>query len=209
MVLGYSQYYFKNKPRREKMSKLSDPLVYQISLLLANQSHLEMILFSHRHQRWIMTYNYRQYPEGQTHGQPDLVNEIKLVVEYLDGVVASVGLSMHVIFPNRLGQVYAYGADISPGAKTFLQFHYEKAVLTESSHFFFRLIGLEIGCGKKFDLRPSTTGQAGGLIKPVNFPFPVLDRIEKDCGQFKIPFLDNNQEIRHFEFPCTILMPSH
>ena len=55
-----------------------------------------------------------------------LVNEWNLLVRYDRGELKpTVTLSMHVIIPEKLGTRFLYGADISPGAKTFFELTYE------------------------------------------------------------------------------------
>lgn len=179
---------------------------YVVKWLLANGSRVKMLLFNRRQYRWTFSYNYREYPKGEARGQPHVVNEICLVVDYLDGLVISCALSMHVIFPARLGKVFAYGADISPGAKTFLQFRYERQALPDKENkFFFQLVELEIGCGRIIDLRPKAGPGSKALMRPVEFPFPVCDRIVAEFGQFQVPFFDNDHHEQSFAFPQSII----
>jgi hypothetical protein len=185
---------------------LMHDISYEVGWLLANGSWVKMLIFDRRQQRWIFEYDYREYPVGVVRGRPDLVNEVCFVVDYFDGLVISCALTMHVIFPARLGKVYAYGVDISPNAKTYFQFHYQRQVPPDQEdEFFFQLVELEIGCGKVIDLRPKTTPQDGALIVPVEFPFPVCDRIAAEYGQFKVPFFDNERTEQHFVFPRSIV----
>jgi len=179
---------------------------YMVEWLLVNGSRVKMLLFNRRQHRLTFSYNYRKYPKGEARGQPHVVNEIRLVVDYLDGLVISCALSMHVIFPARLGKVYAYGVDISPGAKTFLQFRYERQMLPDKEDkFFFQLVELEIGCGRIIDLRPKGGPGSKALMRPVEFPFPVCDRIVAEFGQFRVPFLDNDHQEQFFVFPRSII----
>ena len=41
-----------------------------------------------------------------------------------------------------------------------------------------------------------------GLVKPVEFPFPVQECIENDFGKYKFPFLRSNSEESFFEYPA-------
>lgn len=185
---------------------LMHDISYEVAWPLANGSQVKMLIFDRRQQRWIFEYYYREYPKGEVRGQPDLVNEVCFVVDYFDGLVISCALTMHVIFLARLDKVYAYGVDISPGAKTYLQFHYQRQVPPDrEDEFFFQLVELEIGCGKVIDLRPKAGSDAQALIRPVEFPFPVCDRIATEYGQFQVPFFDNERTEQHFVFPRSIV----
>lgn len=185
---------------------LVNDISYQVEWPLVNGSRVEMLMFDRRQQRWFFKYDYREYPDETRRGQPDMVNEICLVVDYLDGVVTKCELSMHVIFPARLGKVFFVGVDISPLAKTFFQFRYERqAPPGQEDKFFFQLVELEIGARPPIDLRPKAGPEAQTLMRPVNFPFPICDCIVAEWGEFKVPFFDNEHKEQHFAFSRSII----
>ena len=74
--------------------------------------------------RWIFSYHYvGEKKPGET---PAVINQVQLTADYAAGLLApAFMLSMHVIIPGRLGQRYFVGVDISPGAKTYLEFSYK------------------------------------------------------------------------------------
>ena len=102
---------------------MRDPIEHQIDLRLASGADLKILYFSDREMRWIFSYSYRG--ERRPGEQPDVVNQVRLTAEYIEGLLApSFVLSMHVVIPSRLGQSYFAGVDISPGGKTYLEFTY-------------------------------------------------------------------------------------
>jgi len=167
------------------------PFEHEIKLLLASGAKLKLLYFSDREQRWIFSYRY-----GLTtrNGEaPDVVNDVQLMANYECGVLASpIVLSMHVIFPERLGQRYWAGVDISPGAKTYLEFNYERRAEE------FRLAEICKGANQRMQLGEDTRL---GLIRQVQFPFPVLDRVCLEFGKYKVPFLTNSGANAEFELP--------
>src|SRR6478672_2103977 len=99
------------------------PLEHEITLDLASGAHLRLLYFSDREQRWIFSYDYVS-PE-RAREPPDVINKVCLVANYADGLLKSnFVLSMHVVIPSRLGREFLAGLDISPGAKTYLEFNY-------------------------------------------------------------------------------------
>jgi len=170
---------------------MSGPFEHEVRLLLASGARLKLLYFSDRDQRWIFSYSYvGDKKAGQA---PDVVNDVQLTANYECGVLASpIILSMHVVFPDRLGQRYWAGVDISPGAKTYLEFTYERRAEE------YRLVEICKGASQRVKLEEDTRL---GLIRQVEFPFPVLDRVYLEFGKYQLPFLTNEGAIREFELP--------
>ncbi len=180
---------------KKKDDPSNDPQ-YEILLDLADGVKLKIHLFNRFEQRWIFTFNYLKKLEGER--QPQVVNELRLVIDYNHGVATVCSLSMNIIIPKRLGQHFLYGMDVSPGAKTFLQFIYEKVEAADQQYF--QLVAIEKGATQKIDLKTL----APGLMKPIEFPFPILDRIMLRGNIFQVPFLGYNDQDNDFEFPNAI-----
>lgn len=174
---------------------MRDPIEHQIDLCLASGARLKILYFSDREMRWIFSYDYRG--ENKRPGdQPDVVNQVKLVAEYVEGVLdAAFLLSMHVIIPSHLGQRYFAGADISPGGKTYLEFNYRlyRESPTETAY---RLVEICKGARE----RVSLDDQAPALMRPIVFPFPIPDRLEVS-DRVSVPFRLDNGDISHFDLP--------
>lgn len=169
-----------------------DPIEHEIKLLLASGATLTILFFSDREQRWIHAYNYIG---NKTPGaDPDISNEVRLTANYESGILVSqIVLSMHVVVPARLGQRYFAGVDISPGAKTYLEFNYERTVGTPDNYLL-----VEVCKGARDRVR---LDRGPGLMQPIEFPFPVPDRIAIEFGKLRVPFLTNAGSINHFELP--------
>ncbi len=171
----------------------------KIDLKLASGADLSLLYFSDRELRWIFSYAY--IGEKAPGADPEVVNKIKLVANYTNGHLdADFVLSMHVIIPSRLGQQFFAGMDISPGGKTYLEFSYERAAEE------YRLI--EICKGARERVRLDAIGGAA-LVKPIAFPFPVLDRVpmtppHASYAHVQVPFLLNTGDTAHFDLPTRI-----
>jgi hypothetical protein len=154
------------RPSQEKA-----PYAHKIELPLASGAKLTLRFFSDREQRWIFAYDY--VGERAPGTAPTVANDVRLTANYADGLLTSpIVLSMHVIVPARLGQRSFAGVDISPGAKTYLEFTYERA--TDG----FRLV--EICKGARERLRFDQPGLA--LVRPIKFPFPVPVDLDRPLG---------------------------
>ncbi len=166
---------------------------------LASGAHLKVQIPSLEEQVWIFQYRYHRRNE---HRRIDLVNDVQLEVPYLDGFVEArpaefrrrLTLSMNVVLPAKLGVRFFLGVDISPDAKTFLQFHYEPDPKNEEV---LRLVEVEVGAQHQFRL----DAMPDGLIRPIDFPFPVQDTILPEFGDYRVPFLDREGQIAYFVFP--------
>lgn len=170
---------------------------HQINLVLASGANLTLLHFPEEQaSRWIFDYHY--VGQKATGASPDIVNKVKLVADYADGILASqFVLSMHVVIPSRLGQQFFVGMDISPGAKTYLEFSYTAEPAAEE----YRLV--EISKGARERVRLDTVDPA--LVRPIEFPFPIYDRLPVVDGGIKAPFLLNNGILSYFELPTRTL----
>ncbi len=83
------------------------------------------------------------------------------------------------------------GLDISPGAKTYLEFSYTR--IDDE----YRLIEICKGARDRVQIRHDL---APALARPIDFPFPVPDRIPM-AGCVQMPFRLNNGDIAHFDLP--------
>jgi hypothetical protein len=169
---------------------------HKIELALASGAKLTLLYFSDREQRWIFAYDY--VGEHLPGTPPTVVNDVRLTANYVDGLLTSqVVLSMHVVVPARLGQQYFMGVDISPGAKTYLEFIYERA----AEHATKRFSLVEICKGARERLRLDRAG----LVRPIEFPFPAPIDLVLEHEKYSVPFLTNEGAIAFFELPETTL----
>jgi hypothetical protein len=172
---------------------MRDPLEHRIDLHLASGAQLTILSFSDRESRWLFSYTYRsQNDPGEV---PDIVNEVKLTADYRDGLLApAFVLAMHVVIPTRLGRRYFAGLDISPGAKTYLEFSYERTEV-------YRLVEICKGASERVRIDMS----APSIVRPIEFPFPVPDQLDMDYGRVNVPFRTNSGAFNHFTFPLSTL----
>lgn len=186
---------------------------HQIDLDLESGARLQLLLFSATEQTWTFKYRYIEHEGEAIRGKVVLLNDYTLVVRYENGEVSGSGkpmpgddrptfpvsLWMNVVFPKKMGQVYAYGMDISPGSKGFFQFEY--GALGDS----LLLREIRVGASKRMEIKSLPDSQA--LIKQLPFPFPVLDKIEPEFGKYSVPFFRSDGGVRHFGFPCCTKRP--
>jgi len=177
-------------------------LQHEISLELASGARLTLHYFSDRELRWIFAYDYVGEKDPGT--APEVVNAVKLTADYGDGLLAStLALTMHVIIPSRLGSELFAGMDISPGAKTYLEFTYQAPIsdLDNRVGNAYRLV--EICKGGRDSVRLDAVTPA--LVKPIDFPFPIPDRLPIEYGDVRVPFRTNDGLVAHFTLPTSTL----
>jgi|SRR3989338_10199941 len=162
---------------------------YKINLRLENEARLEMILFSTKEHRWIFRHHYTS-PVKERGEKPEIVNDTTLAVNYDKGIAEGINLFMNIVFPHRRGQTYWAGLDISKNSLVGVEFKYEKQGRL------FRMIQADAGIYGKLELDKLQAG----LMKPVEFPFPLKDKVELE-GEYRVPFLKNDGEIAFFSFP--------
>lgn len=190
-----------------RMRKNSSPVApngLRWTIPWGKDAELETLIFDDFGSRWIFSHRFRlwQNPEDRSSRRLHMLNELRLVVDYAPtGKIVGVELSMHVILPERLGQKYLYGMDVSPGAKTYFTFEYEIAG-DERGAPVFRLKSITRGCRDRVDL------DATALLKQVSFPFPVPDRLVAQSG-YEVPYVEghgpgNVVELGSFRFPATV-----
>lgn len=161
---------------------------YDVDATLLIHPELEVALF--------LEHTYIKHAEENPR-EVELRNDLKVLVRYNNEnklLEDSVSLTMHIIMPSKLGQAFLYGVDVSPGAKTFVEFIYNKG--EDDSY---RLGEVVVGT-KRIDVsRP----QESALVSSINFPFPVPDRIECiDGWYYQIPFFpDDSGNIGQLKFP--------
>jgi hypothetical protein len=175
------------------MSNKDLPREYEFKLELANNSSLEMLMFSEMEHRWIFKNRYSHPKSQKVREKPTLINDTTLVVNYVEGVAKEINLVMDITNLDKRGQEYYLGVDISPNSHLNLEFIYERM------GDLFRMKTLVWGVGKSVEI--DSLGK--GLVKPIDFPFPIKDRVENEFGIYRVPFLndkDNDAQV-FFEFP--------
>ena len=179
-----------------------DQLQHEIDLKLASGARLTLLYFSDREQRWIFSYDYVGEKDPGT--APEVVNQVKLVANYEAGLLTSqIVLSMHVVIPARLGQEFFAGVDISPGAKTYLEFTYQAPIsdLDNRVGDAFRLVEICKGARDRVHL----TNTEPAIVRPIEFPFPIPDRLPIEHGRVRVPFRTNQGDVAHFDLPAGTL----
>lgn len=174
--------------------------VYEHSLRFALDNGVELEVLVFKMAEMTFLYQHRFCRDGED-GKVDLVNQLRVVAAYKDGFLsAPLTLSMHIILPQRLGQVYAWGADISPGAKTYIEFQYVPQQQGQIKGPW-RLDEIQVGARKRIRL-----DQGPGLMRPVEFPFPVPDILTPQFGHLSLPFLRDPPEVLDtIEIPLSTL----
>lgn len=172
---------------------MKDPLQHEIQLDLASGARLTILYFSDRELRWLFSYHYVGEKDPGT--DPEVVNEVRLTADYAEGLLApKLVLTMHVIIPSRLGREFFAGMDISPGAKTYLEFNYE--LIGKA----YRLVEICKGARDRVRL-----DDAPALVKPIESPFPIPDCLPVEYGTVSVPFRTNQGAIAHFDLPTRTL----
>lgn len=180
----------------DELMPTTDPMQHEIMLKVASGASLKLLYFSDRELRWIFSYDY--IGEKAPGAAPEVVNKVQLVANYEAGHLAEqLVLSMHVIIPARLGQQFFAGVDISPGAKTYLEFHYTKCKNAARKIVDYRLVEICKGACERVALDVNEPA----IVRPIEFPFPVPDRIAIEFGSIHVPFLTNQGSIAHFDLP--------
>jgi len=167
---------------------------YEINLELKSGASLTQLLFDHSEHRWIFEYTY-----DERKGRKLLFrNDYKLYVDYQEGLINRVNLTMNMVYPEKLGKQFLFGVDISQGSKLFIEFEYE--MLTNEEELLFQLNSMQIGATQYIDFK-----QDPGLFTPIDYPFPVNDKVNNEFGEFKVPFKNSNGFIDNFRFPKSII----
>jgi len=190
---------------------------------LDNGIRMETLIHSWGEMRWIAAYPYRL--RERQFDRPKVVNEWKCYCDFDHGLLMPrFKVSMHIIFPEKLGQVRWLGLDISPGAKTYLEFLYERPearipipdedywrgvrpeAYPEGIPGPFFLAEISKGARPPVDVRHLTfPGNEPGLVKPVeiDFPFPFEAQIDWRHG-YHVPFLTSEGENEHLAIPNSL-----
>ncbi len=144
-----------------------------------------MRMLDHNEHRWQWCHYYAPRTAGER--TPEIVNDLRLNATYIEGVLAlPLKLVMHVIIPARLGKRFILGMDVSPGAKTYIEFHYGDPDAART----LRLMRIEIGALRFLDLPRIAEPPTGTLVAPlVEFPFPVLECLPCQRGRYRVPFM--------------------
>jgi len=158
------------------------------------EAQLDILLFNNADHRWIFTHNYLNRESEKINAKPSLTNKTCLVVDYNNGIVSEIEISMDIKKHDKRGKEYWLGMDISLGSHLFVEFKYEK------KGELFKMKTILTGAGNRFDLDSLTESQLP--LRPFEFPFPLKDRIENEHGIYKVPFLTNSNVESFFDFPA-------
>ena len=176
---------------------------------------LKMLLHPWGEHRWFFEHRYILEDPEDPHGRVRALCEWKAHVDYKWGELQpQLVVSMYIAIPERLGKRFAYGVDISPGAKTYLEFQYKQDGASCESFWLDTVRkGVDAPVPMKDMIRPREPGQ---LIQPVQLPWPLVisDRIEmpwKDpesderFGDYRIPFPVRTED--HTDKVCWVPFP--
>lgn len=153
------------------------PLPYSAEFEFAHGVRLRLQMFDHHEHRWHWTHRYAPRVERAA---PEIVCDTRVTVSYLDGALKlPLKVCMNVVIPARLGQRVLYGVDVSPGAKTYVEFHYADPDEDRT----LRLTRIEVGALKFIDM-PRAAHGAGLVRPPMDFPFPVLEQLPLTRGAY-------------------------
>jgi hypothetical protein len=173
---------------------MTNQLQHEIRLDLASGAHLKILYFSDRGLRWIFSYNYLGKKDPGT--APEVVNDVKLTAEYADGLLAStLVLTMYVINPAHRVLEFFAGIDITPGSKAHLEFSYKR---TGGAYRFVEI------CRDARD-RARVIGTALERVNPLEYPFPIPNRLPVEYAAVRVPFRTNAGLIDHFSLPTNTL----
>lgn len=178
----------------------------QMHFNLDNNTQLKMNVFApvdgYDEVKYFFDYRYVENENDNPHSDVTFVNDISVYVQYNHCVAQHLEIQMNMVFPERLGRKEWAGMDISPNAKLFIQFIYEKekSDKTKGNKGGFRLRYLETP-KRRIDLK--TEPEKSAIMQPVNFPFIIKDFIELDFG-YEVPFKDSDGNEQIISFPESI-----
>jgi hypothetical protein len=181
---------------KNKKKKVPDD--YAVDLDLLSGAKLRMLMFGHDEHRWILKYRYVK-GEGPVKHKPEFVNDVRLTVDYLNGIVADeMEIDMDMVFPERRGKQFKYGIDVSENSRVYAQFLYSREMHE------FRLIRIELGTLKIIE----GTHDIDKFVKEFNKQYPLKTTIGLDCGDFVVPFRTCDDKDSSFEFPLMLARPN-
>lgn len=185
-------------PTSPTMDGAAPPLEHLLRFPLAGGGAVRVLAFNLREWALEWHYIYTKRDGDEPHGDVVLYNEMRVHARFTDGKIDDkLTVTMHVVLPQRLGREFFAGVDISPGAKTFLEFGYARK---GSAFCLIEIVQGAGGPGKHWTIDTPEMPRAG-LRKQIDFPFPVLDRIELRYGSYEVPFLRDDGLIEHFDIP--------
>jgi hypothetical protein len=180
----------------------------ELNFELPNDIRLEILFFLRELEtKMIYSYLYRENSKDARIGIT-FANDITLTVKYINGHSQEFDLSMNMTNASKLGQKYFAGVDISPGAKLYVEFYYERRMLDGIDCFQMKTV--RVGARKVIDLDKLS----GDLpMKIGKFPFPLNDRVtmayDGKHGPFQVPILNNEGKIINIEFNGEIKKNPH
>ena len=164
-------------------------MTYDLELKLESGAYLQMLMFDNSEHRWIFSNRYIKRKNDEKLEEPKLVNDTTLLVNYNNGESQDIKLTMDIVRPDKRIKAFFEGEDIPKDSRIFLEIPYKK------TNNLYKMSEIQIG-SKILNFN----NQKEGLVKSVEFPFPLKDIIENEFGSYKVPFLRNDGTESFFEF---------
>lgn len=168
---------------------------YRVPFDLGNGLKVDTLFFNRNETKLIYGSTFTDSVHGpgiRRIAKPSLVCEFSCIASYELGILKEFKIFVHVTIPERLGKVYAWGVDISPGAKTFVEFNYKIVVDEECRINLLKLEFVQVGSQPKIYL-----DDLEGIMQPVNFPYPIENDLKVEFGKVNVPFLVTNHPEDH------------
>lgn len=134
---------------------------------------------------------------GKENAMPILSNHYNLAVSYESGISQKCALGMYINVYNDEGSEFLCGVVPKDHVlMSVLEYEKKDGVYVTKSKLFWKAKDLE----PHFDGATCDESSAEFLSEPVDFPFPLEDRIEKVMGEYRIPVLGNDREKSYISF---------
>lgn len=184
----------------------------EVKLDLANGARLKLLVFPPNQVQWILEHTYesprppRQWGAlSRGDGWDQIICETKLRADYQDGYLGpTLQLSMNVVLPARLGRQSFLGVDISPNAKTYIEFDYALQPERPMHRTEYHLKQLRVGSQPPIEVVDISRAFSASN----DYPFPVSGILPVlNGGVVMVPFSANDKGthvIRTFELPVRI-----
>ncbi len=166
---------------------------YKSVLHLENNVKLIQLFFSHQEHRWIYEYVFRKWAEqtlskqSVERGDLELYNNVKIIVDYTDGLFTGIEVTMEIVNPRNRGKKFFTGVDISPNSKVFLNLKYKQIKDDE-----WALDKIEKGAQTIYN---SDEESQNLPVLPVDTPFPLYDRLKEEHGKIMWQILQDDMSL--------------
>lgn len=139
---------------------------------------LSMLMHSHKEYRFFWEYHFVKRQDDKRFGEPIFSNKLQIMADYEKGKISNLELRMDLTNIKKRGVKYAWGLDISPDSKLFLEFRYKKHPKG------WRLDEILKSCQSiwKYTLPQDKMGTE--VVELIDFPFPVPDLLETKGGLY-------------------------